>query len=270
MNETEISDNEIPAWNGALYAANTGHHRMFDDWFLSTLPDVAGKELLDVGCGSGDFTRTLADLAGDGFVVGLDAQPSMIDEARARAGANQSFVLGRVQELDQLLPDGEVFDGVVSRSVLHWVPAADHPRMLASLARLLRPGGWARLEFGGWGNIPNVRPLLDDVSASLGGPTAPWFFADAATYLDLVERAGLVPGAGGWVRTTAQRRAFDRATLEGWMRSQCFQAYEVAMPAEAHAEFEARVLGRLDETRRHDGSFDQTFVRLDALVLRAP
>jgi ubiquinone/menaquinone biosynthesis C-methylase UbiE len=269
MNETVISDNEIPPWDGALYAANTGHHRALDGWFLSTLPPVAGLEILDLGCGSGDFTRTLADLAGEaGFVVGLDAQPSMVDEALSRAAANQSFVVGTAQDLDRLLPDGEVFDAVHSRSVLHWVPGADHPGVLASTARLLRPGGWARLEFGGAGNIPRMRPLLDDVSASLGGPTSPWWFTDASTYLELAEVAGLTPAADGWVRTVAQRRAFDRESLEGWLHSQCFQAYEVAMPESAHAEFEATVLERLDEARRPDGSFDQTFVRLDALLFK--
>jgi len=40
------------------------------------------------------------------------------------------------------------------------------------------------------------------------------------------------------------------------------------MPAADHAAFEAEVEVRLDELRRHDGTFDQTYVRLDALARR--
>ena len=40
----------------------------------------------------------------------------------------------------------------------------------------------------------------------------------------------------------------------GWLESQCFQAYEATMPAEAHREFRAEVLDRLDEMARPDGA----------------
>ena len=52
----------------------------------------------------------------------------------------------------------------------------------------------------------------------------------------------------------------------GWLRSQCYQGFEIAMPAEHHAAFRAEVEARLDELARPDGTFDQTFVRLDALA----
>src|SRR4051794_34932278 len=89
----------VPPWDGAAYAANTGHHRAYDDAFLAATPLRPGDRVLDLGCGSGDFTATVAGIVGAaGHVVGVDAQPSMLDEARARAGANQSFVLSSVQD----------------------------------------------------------------------------------------------------------------------------------------------------------------------------
>ena len=83
-----------------------------------------------------------------------------------------------------------------------------------------------------------------------------------------MEQAGFTvdPEAGAFVRTNAQRRAFDRQTLLGWLRSQCYQGFEIAMPAENHAAFRAEVEARLDELARPDGTFDQTYVRLDALA----
>ena len=257
----------LPAWDGALYAANTGHHRRFDARFIESTPFEPGQRVLDLGCGSGDFTAAVAELVGDpGHVVGLDPQPSMLEQAATRARPNQSFVLGRAQGLGGLVEPAS-FDLVFSRSVLNWVPAGQLPGIWQAVATALRPGGWFRVDAGGAGNIPQARPLLDEVSAGLGGPTAPWTFLDASEALALAEGARFDPDApGAFVRTTAQRRPFDEASLLGWLRSQCFQAYEIGLPAEAHAEFRASVEARLDELRRDDGTFDQTFVRLDVLV----
>jgi ubiquinone/menaquinone biosynthesis C-methylase UbiE len=52
----------LPTWDGALYAANTDHHRRYDDRFLSTLPLRPTDRVLDLGCGSGDLTATVAAL----------------------------------------------------------------------------------------------------------------------------------------------------------------------------------------------------------------
>ncbi len=258
--------NFLPPWDGAQYAANLGHHRVYDAAFLATLPLEPGARVLDLCCGAGDFTRMIADLVPDGEVVGLDAQPSMLEEAQACAAANQRFVLGPVQHLAELLP-GDSFDVVMSRSALHWVPEEEHGPMLRDCYDLLRPGGRLRLEMGGGDNVRAMRALLDDCSSRLGGPTTPWTFLGAGYYLELVEAAGFSV-ADGWVRTVAQHRAFDRESVIGWLESQCFQAYEATMPPGAHAPFRDEVLVRLDEMGRPDGTFDQTFVRLDVLAQR--
>jgi trans-aconitate methyltransferase len=156
---------------------------------------------------------------------------------------------------------------VLSRAVLQWVPWPDWPAVFASAARLLRPGGWLRVECGGAGNIPRAREVLDAASVAHGGPTSPWTFPDAGAALDLLESVGLDPYVdGAFVRTVAQRRPFDEASMLGWLRSQAFHAYEARMPADAHADFRASVEADLDTLRRADGTLDQTYVRLDLLA----
>ncbi len=60
------------------------------------------------------------------------------------------------------------------------------------------------------------------------------------------------------MRTVAQHRRFDEASLLGWLRSQVYMAYEVGLPAAAYAEFRASAEARLAELRRPDGTYDQT------------
>src|SRR3954453_17411858 len=88
----------LAEWDGKLYAANTGHHRRYDDDFLATLTLQPTDRGLDVGCGSGDFTAKVAAVVPRGHVVGLEPQPSMVAEARRRSQPNQSFALGPAQE----------------------------------------------------------------------------------------------------------------------------------------------------------------------------
>jgi trans-aconitate methyltransferase len=257
-----------PEWDGNAYAANTGHHRAQDDAFFASCPLRPADRVLDLGCGAGDFTRAVADRVPDGLVVGVDPQPSMLEEATARASANQRFVCGTAQQLDAALGGEAPFDVVVSRAVLHWIPAADTPTVYRQVHDCLRPGGWFRFECGGAGNIAASLAIMDAESAERGGPRCPWHFAPAERALDTLEQAGFDVRAG-FVRLVAQRRTFTRDEVVGWLRSQVLLAYTETMAPDVAAAFTAAVERRIDELRRWDGTFDQTWVRLDALVQRA-
>jgi len=258
-------DNLAP-WDGELYAANTGHHRRYDDEFLATLALRPTDRVLDVGCGSGDFTAKVATFVPEGHVVGLEPQPSMVGEARRRAQPNQSFVLAPAQALAVAVADEKVpFDVVMSRSVLHWVPERDHRTILEQCMRVLRPSGTLRIECGGGDNVREIVAFLDDVTASIAGPRAvraPWTFLHAGAYLDALLDVGF-DVTDGFVRTVAQRRSFDRETLLGWLRSQAIQAYESGLDPDERARLRSAVDDRVDELRRPDGTYDLTFVRLD-------
>lgn len=265
----------LPEWDGASYAANTAHHRRYDAEFLAGIDDLPPTaRILDIGCGSGDFTIKLADLVPHGHVVGLDPQPSMLAQARAVARPNQSFVLGAAQDLASLITHGEPaltgpFDAVVSRAVLQWVPLADHPGVLAAAAGMLRPGGLLRLEAGGGDNIATVVAILNEISERYGGPRSPWTFPPAGRYLDLLLGAGFSVDHG-WVRLVAQRRLFTRDELIGWLTSQCLHAYEHTMPPRWRPAFRAEALASIDRLRHADGTYDRTYVRLDVRAHTPP
>ena len=265
-NRSAQSDRTLPEWDGATYAANTAHHRAHDDRFLSPLALVGTEHVVDVGCGSGDLTAKIAALVPDGHVVGVEPQPSMLEQARSIALPNQSFVQAAAQDLARAVPAGSA-DVVLSRATLHWVPADDQAIVLEGMHSALRPGGRLRIECGGAGNVAGIQALLDDVSSSVGGPTEPWCFSDAGWYLERLEQAGFEV-ADNDVVTVAQRRPFDRSGLEAWIDSQAAMAYEVAMSTEQRDEFRRQVAARIDEMQRADGTYDLTYVRLEACARR--
>src|SRR5262245_19774054 len=58
--------------------------RSFDELGLE-----AGMRVLDVGCGTGDDARAIAERIGaSGVVVGVDSSNTMVDEARRRGAAS--------------------------------------------------------------------------------------------------------------------------------------------------------------------------------------
>ncbi|WP_309112330.1 methyltransferase domain-containing protein [Saccharothrix sp.] len=97
--------------------------------------DVAGRRILDAGCGSGPLFAALRERGA--VVSGFDASTTMVEVARRRLGADADL---RVADLGRPLPygDGE-FDDVVAALVLHYLEDWTGP--LAELRRVLRPGG---------------------------------------------------------------------------------------------------------------------------------
>ena len=254
------------AWNPALYAAHSAHHRDQDASFLATVVLEPTDQVVDLGCGTGEFTSRLAGLVPEGAVLGIDASASQIAHASAGKSENVGLVVGRLQDLDELLQD-RVFDAAVSRATLHWVPGNDHPALLRAVRNHLRPGGFLRAEFGGRGQMQAALSLLDEVSLSLGGPVSPCFFPDADEYAEIVGRAGLTT-EGGFVRLLPQRRAMPTfEDLRGFLRSQAFVGYERALGPETRTLFrELAESLAARQLRRSDGSYDLEFVRLDLLA----
>lgn len=100
---------------------------------LDLVGDVAGLDVLDLGCGPGVTTAALVDRGAR--VTGVDGSAPLL--AHARGLSDAAFV---VHDLADPLPfpdDG--FDLVVSGLVLHYLP--DWTAVLAEVARVLRPGG---------------------------------------------------------------------------------------------------------------------------------
>lgn len=86
---------------------------------VTALAPRPGERILEVGCGQGVLVGALADVVGDGHVVGLDRSEKMLAIAR-RTQAHHlesglvSFVKGHAQDLD---PEVGPFDAVIAARV---------------------------------------------------------------------------------------------------------------------------------------------------------
>lgn len=99
------------------------------------LGDVAGRRVLDAGCGSGPI---YADLRAAGAsVTGIDSSAAMLEQATLRLGADADLA---VADLGEPLPfDDDTFDDVVASQALHYLE--DWSPTLAEFRRVLKPGG---------------------------------------------------------------------------------------------------------------------------------
>jgi ubiquinone/menaquinone biosynthesis C-methylase UbiE len=95
--------------------------------------DLAGRRVLDVGCGTGRLAATLAERGAK--VWGVDPSEEMLAEARERAGS----AIGLKRGVAEALPfRAGWFDRAVLWLVVHLV---DRSLALPELARVLAPGG---------------------------------------------------------------------------------------------------------------------------------
>jgi SAM-dependent methyltransferase len=101
------------------------------------LPDVSGKDVIELGCGTAYISAWLARRGA--HVVGIDNSPAQLETARALQDEHDlhfPLMLGNAEEVP--LPDSS-FDFAISEyGAAIW---ADPYRWIPEAARLLRPGG---------------------------------------------------------------------------------------------------------------------------------
>ncbi len=133
--------------------------------------DLAGKRVLDAGCGAGGFVEAMAARGAE--VVGVEYMADKIREWQQRHPGDDRVRQGDLAKLD--FPD-DSFDVVLLNEVLEHVP--DDNLALREIARVLRPGGafflftpcrYYPIETHGFLTHGTRRHL-----AGLRGPFLPW------------------------------------------------------------------------------------------------
>ncbi|MDI3340796.1 MAG: class I SAM-dependent methyltransferase [Sphaerobacter sp.] len=126
-------------WDEQVGEEGDAFHRLLvRPALFRVLGEVAGLDVLDLGCANGATSRALADLGAR--VTGVDISPRLIEHARRREAARPRgvrYMVGDAAHLPEL-PDAS-FDRITASMVL--MDLEDAAGAIREAARLLRPGG---------------------------------------------------------------------------------------------------------------------------------
>jgi trans-aconitate 2-methyltransferase len=169
--------------------------------------DLAGRvaatspgTVVDLGCGPGQLTASLAARWPDANVLGIDSSAEMIAAAQQiddSGMAGRGTLSFRVEDVCDWKPDGPV-DVIISNAVLQWVP--DHLELLPRWAGWLGDGGWLAFQLPGNFDQPS-HAILRDLAGSdrwrsaLSAVSLNRQSADPGDYVDLLARQGLAVDA---------------------------------------------------------------------------
>lgn len=190
-----------------------GIHRWWKYLATEMCAAKPGQRILDLAGGSGDLTKRLLGAVGsEGEVVLADINEAMLDVGKARlldAGLYQG--VNFVQANAECLPFADnSFDCVIIGFGLRNV--TDKAAALASMAKVLKPGGRAVILEFSHPNNPILKKIYDTYSFSILPKLGEWVANDADSYRYLAESIRMHP---------------DQATLKAMMETAGFADCDV-------------------------------------------
>jgi SAM-dependent methyltransferase len=225
-------------WNALLYDQKHSFVSEYGKSLIPLLEPQPNESILDLGCGTGHLTKTIAETSA--HVVGIDSSASMIETARTTY-PDLEFLVADARNFSFPMP----FDAIFSNAALHWIPEAEE--VVRSIAAALKPGGRFVAEFGGKGNIATIISALQQSLREVANIEADfgWYYPSIGEYTSLLERYGL---------TVRLALLFDRPTkledgkkgLRNWL-----QMFRGNMLQNMPDETKSQVIERTEE-RAHD------------------
>jgi len=167
---------------------------------------LAGRTILDIGCGAGGITLHLVEKHGAAHATGFDVEPPVIDAARERARKR-----GLADKADFVqAPPGPLpfedasFDVVFSKDALLHVP--DKDALFADIFRVLKPGGVFAASNWMIGHDGEPSP---EMKAYLAAEGLSFAMASPARYAEAMRNAGFerveTRDRNPWYREVARR-----------------------------------------------------------------
>lgn len=251
-------------WDPDRYLAfATERGRPFAD-LLARVSIADPAEVLDLGCGPGNLTRTLAEIWPQARVRGLDSSVEMIEQAR-RDVPDVTF---EVADLRAWAAGEEQVDLLVSNAVLQWVPG--HLQLLPGLADRVRPGGVLAFQVPGNEGAPSQTLRLELAAQA---PYAEHLVGieeisshDPADYLDVLATRGWTVDA--WSTTYLHVLPGDDPVFD-WFAGTGLRPTLQALPDDLRLRFAVELKALLHEAfPRHDYGTVMPFRRVFVVARR--
>jgi malonyl-CoA O-methyltransferase len=144
----------------ASYDEHADLQRAVAERLARLLPPLASPRVLELGCGTGLFSRHLLARYPNGTFVFTDLAPSMVEQCRRNlaAAAGKQRICFDIMDAARPTTDGP-FDLIAMSMTLHWL--ADPAAALTTLRQLLVPGGVLIYATIGGKSFPEWRDALD-------------------------------------------------------------------------------------------------------------
>lgn len=172
-------------WKPKLYNEKHSFVYQYGEDLIKLLDPKATQRILDLGCGSGQLTSKISELAKE--TIGIDKSAEMIMDAKSKF-PNIEFQVANAGNFRF----SKKFDSIFSNATLHWVK--NFKSAIACMYENLNPNGKVVLEFGGKGNVQIIVNELRN-SLKMRGYNSQsnldlWYFPSIGEYSTELESAG--------------------------------------------------------------------------------
>ena len=178
-------NNTTPKWNPKLYNDKHSFVYNYGEDLIELLDPKKEERILDLGCGSGQLTFKISELAKE--VIGIDKSPEMIADAKSKF----EKIEFQVADASSFIFNKK-FDAIFSNATLHWVK--NYKGAIKCMFESLNDKGKIVLEFGGKGNVQTIVNQLRNSLEKRGyleqSKLQLWYFPSIAEYTTELESAG--------------------------------------------------------------------------------
>ncbi len=248
-------------WKPELYNEKHAFVYHYGENLITLLNPKENERILDLGCGSGQLTFKINELAKE--VVGIDKSAEMIADAKSKF-SNIEFQVADASDFSF----DKKFDSIFSNATLHWVK--DYKNAIKCMYDNLKPNGKIVVEFGGKGNVQTIVNVLRSALRNKGyiqqSELDLWYFPSIAGYTTALESAGFrVTFAEHYDRPT--ELADENSGIKDWI-SMFAESFFIGVAQDHVEEIKNEVQERVKEKCLINGKWFADYKRIRIIAIK--
>lgn len=223
------------AWNPDIYNQYKSERAAPFYDLLALVKPVENMKVIDLGCGTGELTKTLCDVLPGAVVKGIDFSAEMLAKASAIENERVHF---EVKSIEDQVGSREKYDLVISNAAIQWVD--DHEKLLPGIiANINKKGQLAVQVPAQHHNITNI--LLNELASEVRYREALQDFKRSSPVLDTHRYAAILFENGGTSITVLEKIyplvLPDTEALYNWVSGTALIPYTERLPAKYREMF---------------------------------